>query len=85
MPVQTFNFFSSGLVSKAILITHPFGGIMETEAIVAITKKHSLIIFEDCAQAYAGNYMGGNSESDVIMLASDLLKPIRLLAGRWSK
>lgn len=60
--------------TKAILVTHLFGGIMETEAIVAIARKHHLIVFEDCAQAYAGNLYSGNPASDVVMFSFGFIK-----------
>ncbi|OCX52015.1 hypothetical protein BEL04_10935 [Mucilaginibacter sp. PPCGB 2223] len=67
--------------TKAILITHLFGGIMETEAIVAIGKKHNLIIFEDCAQAYAGNLYNGNPASDVVMFSFGFIKTNTAISG----
>nr|WP_068891139.1 aminotransferase class V-fold PLP-dependent enzyme [Pedobacter panaciterrae] len=60
--------------TKAILITHLFGAIMETDEIIAIARKHNLIVFEDCAQAYAGNVYKGNPKSDVIMFSFGLIK-----------
>jgi dTDP-4-amino-4,6-dideoxygalactose transaminase len=71
--------------TKAILITHLFGGIMETEAIVAIAKKHNLIIFEDCAQAYAGNLYEGNPASDVVMFSFGFIKTNTAISGAMVK
>jgi dTDP-4-amino-4,6-dideoxygalactose transaminase len=71
--------------TKAILITHLFGGIMEIEAIVAIAKKHNLIIFEDCAQAYAGNLYGGNPASDVVMFSFGFIKTNTAISGAMVK
>ncbi|MDR6945077.1 aminotransferase class V-fold PLP-dependent enzyme [Mucilaginibacter pocheonensis] len=71
--------------TKAILITHLFGGIMETEAIIAIAKKHNLIIFEDCAQAYAGNLYGGNPASDVVMFSFGFIKTNTAISGAMIK
>ncbi len=71
--------------TKAILITHLFGGIMETEAIIAIAQKHNLIIFEDCAQAYAGNLYGGNPASDVVMFSFGFIKTNTAISGAMIK
>ncbi|XHR94108.1 DegT/DnrJ/EryC1/StrS family aminotransferase [Mucilaginibacter sp. UC70_90] len=71
--------------TKAILITHLFGGIMEIEAIVAIAKKHNLIIFEDCAQAYAGNLYSGNPASDVVMFSFGFIKTNTAISGAMIK
>ncbi|SDH30506.1 aminotransferase class V-fold PLP-dependent enzyme [Mucilaginibacter sp. P25] len=71
--------------TKAILITHLFGGIMEIEAIVAIAKKYNLIIFEDCAQAYAGNLYSGNPASDVVMFSFGFIKTNTAISGAMIK
>jgi dTDP-4-amino-4,6-dideoxygalactose transaminase len=67
--------------TKAILITHLFGGIMETDEIIAIAKKHNLIVLEDCAQAYAGDIYEGNVESDVVMFSFGFIKTNTAVSG----
>lgn len=67
--------------TKAILITHLFGGIMETDEIIAIAKKHNLIIFEDCAQAYAGDIYEGDPKSDVVMFSFGFIKTNTAVSG----
>lgn len=67
--------------TKAILITHLFGGIMETSELIAIASKHHLIIFEDCAQAYAGNLYDGNPASDVVMFSFGFIKTNTAISG----
>ncbi|MEO6522064.1 MAG: aminotransferase class V-fold PLP-dependent enzyme [Mucilaginibacter sp.] len=71
--------------TKAILITHLFGSVMETEAIIAIAKKYNLIIFEDCAQAYAGNLYDGNLASDVVMFSFGFIKTNTAISGAMIK
>lgn len=71
--------------TKAILITHLFGGIMETEAIVAIAKRHNLIIFEDCAQAYAGKLYAGDPASDFVMFSFGFIKTNTAVSGAMIK
>ncbi|MGY3213236.1 DegT/DnrJ/EryC1/StrS family aminotransferase [Mucilaginibacter sp. HD30] len=67
--------------TRAILITHLFGGIMETDEIIAIAKKHKLIIFEDCAQAYAGDVYKGNPASDIVMFSFGFIKTNTAVSG----
>ena len=67
--------------TKAILITHLFGSIMETEALITIAKKYNLIIFEDCAQAYAGSLYNGNSASHVVMFSFGFIKTNTAISG----
>ncbi|MEJ7559210.1 MAG: DegT/DnrJ/EryC1/StrS family aminotransferase [Pedobacter sp.] len=68
-------------LTKAILITHVFGGVSETDKIIAVAKKHNLIVFEDCAQAYAGNLYDGNPESDVVMFSFGFIKTNTAIKG----
>lgn len=48
--------------TKAIIVTHVWGLPAEMDKIVAIAKKHNLIVIEDCAHAlfatYKGKYVG---------------------------
>jgi len=84
---QTLNILPAQLESaitpatKAILITHLFGGIMETDELITIARKHNLIVFEDCAQAYAGNVYEGNPESDIVMFSFGLIKTNTAVRG----
>lgn len=61
-------------VTKAILITHLFGGITPLEEIQEIAKKNQLILIEDCAQAFQGNGYEGHPESDVLMFSFGMIK-----------
>jgi len=67
--------------TKAILITHLFGGIMETDELIAIAQKHNLVIFEDCAQAYAGDIYDGNPASDIAMFSFGFIKTNTAVRG----
>ena len=84
---QTLNISPAELESaitpstKAILITHLFGSIMDTDELIAIARKYNLIVFEDCAQAYAGNLYEGNPESDVVMFSFGLIKTNTAVLG----
>jgi perosamine synthetase len=44
--------------TKAILVVHIFGHPAEMDAILAIAKKHKLMVIEDCAQSPMGKYKG---------------------------
>jgi dTDP-4-amino-4,6-dideoxygalactose transaminase len=66
--------------TKAILITHLFGAVMNTEAIVRLAKEHGLIVLEDCAQAFNGFY-AGHPLSDVVMYSFGLIKTNTSLTG----
>ncbi len=44
--------------TKAIMVTHLFGNPCDMDPIMALAKKHSLPVLEDCAQAYGTTYNG---------------------------
>ncbi|ARS38846.1 hypothetical protein CA265_03770 [Sphingobacteriaceae bacterium GW460-11-11-14-LB5] len=66
--------------TKLLLITHLFGAIMDTEALLHVAKLHNLIVVEDCAQAYDGVYEG-NVKSDVVLFSFGLIKTNTALSG----
>ncbi len=44
--------------TRAIMVTHVYGHPADMEAIMAIAKKHKLVVIEDCAQAHLAYYKG---------------------------
>ena len=66
--------------TKALLITHLFGAIMDIDAVVEIAKLHNLIVIEDCAQAFNGVYKG-HPQTDVVMFSFGLIKTNTSVTG----
>lgn len=66
--------------TKAILITHLFGALIEVDELVKLARKHNLIVIEDCAQAFNGQYIG-NPNSDVSLFSFGLIKTNTCLTG----
>jgi len=60
--------------SKAILVTHLFGALMEMDDIITIAQKHNLIIIEDCAQAYIGASYMGNTATHITLFSFGFIK-----------
>ncbi len=67
-------------VTKAILITHLFGAIMDIDAAIKLAKLHNLIVIEDCAQAFNGTYKG-HPQADVVMFSFGLIKTNTSVTG----
>lgn len=44
--------------TKAIVVVHLAGNPCDMDAIMAIARKHNLIVIEDCAQSYQAKYKG---------------------------
>ncbi len=47
--------------TKGVLVTHLYGQATRMEQIVAVCKKHNLMLFEDCAQSHFASYKGTNT------------------------
>jgi dTDP-4-amino-4,6-dideoxygalactose transaminase len=44
--------------TKAIIVTHIYGGPADMDPILALARKHGLFVIEDCAQAHLAQYKG---------------------------
>lgn len=44
--------------TRAIIVVHLFGQMADMDPILALAKKHNLIVIEDCAQAHMSEYKG---------------------------
>ena len=71
--------------TKAILVAHLFGGRFDMSAIVALAKRHGLLLWEDCAQAFTGAGDTGDPSSDASMYSFGALKTGTALGGALIK
>jgi len=61
---RTYNVSADQIESKitdrtrAIIVTHIFGGPCDMDPILEVAKKHNLAVIEDCAQAHLARYKG---------------------------
>jgi dTDP-4-amino-4,6-dideoxygalactose transaminase len=67
--------------TKAIVVTHLYGGRVDVGPIVTLCRDHGLLLIEDCAQAYAGVGYTGHPESDVTMFSFGPIKTATALGG----
>lgn len=44
--------------TKAILVVHLFGHPVDMDPVLAVAKKHNLLVIEDCAEAHGAMYKG---------------------------
>lgn len=44
--------------TRAIIVTHVYGHPADMDAIMALARKHGLVVIEDCAQAHLATYKG---------------------------
>jgi len=67
--------------TRAIVIAHLFGGLTDIRPIIEIAREHDLLVIEDCAQAYVGNFYTGDQDADVSMFSFGAIKTNTSLCG----
>ncbi len=71
--------------TRAILLAHLFGGRVKTEPMAAFARRHRLLLWEDCAQAFTGPGDTGAAAADVSMYSFGALKTCTALGGALLK
>ena len=67
--------------TEAILIAHLFGGRIDVGPVAAFARRHGLLLWEDCAQAFTGPGDIGDPRADVSMYSFGALKTCTALGG----
>jgi perosamine synthetase len=67
--------------TRAILVAHLFGGRIALEPILELAGQKKLLVFEDCAQAFAGAGYQGHTETDASMFSFGTIKSSTALGG----
>lgn len=66
--------------TRAIVCAQLLGSRIPLDAYVAFAKRHNLVLFEDCAQAFTGDAFRGHPEADVSMFS---FGPIKTCSALW--
>jgi dTDP-4-amino-4,6-dideoxygalactose transaminase len=66
--------------TKAILIAHLYGNFVPLEPIIALARRHGLMLIEDAAEVYDGVFTG-HPDADVSLFSFGPLKTATSLAG----
>ena len=66
--------------TRAIVCAQLLGSRIPLDEYVAFAKRHNLVIFEDCAQAFTGDEFRGHPETDVTMFS---FGPIKTCSALW--
>lgn len=67
--------------TRAILAAHLFGGRMDLTGVSGFARRHGILLFEDCAQAFQGPREMGSPLSDVSMFSFGPIKTATALGG----
>ncbi len=71
--------------TRAIVVAHLFGGRFDMGTTVAFAKRHRLLLWEDCAQAFTGAGDTGDPSTDASMYSFGALKTGTALGGALIK
>jgi perosamine synthetase len=71
--------------TRAILVAHLFGGRFDMDETVAFARRHRLLLWEDCAQAFTGPGDTGDPNTDASMYSFGALKTGTALGGALIK
>ena len=58
--------------TRGIVVAHLFGSRMPLDAVFAFAREHGLVVFEDCAQVFAGRHYTGDARSDVSLFSFEI-------------
>ncbi|MEC9095842.1 MAG: aminotransferase class V-fold PLP-dependent enzyme, partial [Planctomycetota bacterium] len=67
--------------TQLVLIAHLFGSRINLDAIAEVTRKHQLLLVEDCAQQFEGMPEGRHDVADVSMYSFGPIKTATALGG----
>jgi perosamine synthetase len=67
--------------TRAILVAHLFGSRVDMGPILELARQHGLLVFEDCAQAFAGASYPGHPQADASMFSFGVIKSSTALGG----
>jgi perosamine synthetase len=67
--------------TRAVLVAHLFGGLMDLSSVASFAREHGLFLVEDCAQAFQGPERVGDPASDLSMYSFGTLKTSTALGG----
>jgi dTDP-4-amino-4,6-dideoxygalactose transaminase len=67
--------------TRAVLVVHLFGGLIDLAPILAFCRRHDLMLVEDSAQAFAGRDSLAPTGADVSMISFGMIKTASAVGG----
>jgi perosamine synthetase len=71
--------------TRLIVVAHLFGGRAELEPLVAVARRHGLLVVEDCAQCLRGPQDRGDEMADVSLFSFGAIKTATALGGALAR
>lgn len=67
--------------TRAILVAHLLGTQLDLDPLIAFARRHGLLVWEDCAQAFTDRGFRGHPRADLSMFSFGPIKTAAALAG----
>jgi perosamine synthetase len=67
--------------TRAVLVAHLFGGRADLEPLAQVSRRHGLLLIEDCAQSFRGPEDAGSPLADVSLFSFGAIKTTTALGG----
>jgi perosamine synthetase len=67
--------------TRAVLVAHLYGGLVELGPLARLARGRGLLLWEDCAQAFAGEGFRGSLGVDAVMFSFGTIKTATALGG----
>lgn len=67
--------------TRALLFAHLFGQRADLGPLVAFARRHALLVWEDCAQAYTGDDWRGHAAADLALFSFGMIKTATAIQG----
>lgn len=67
--------------TRAIVVAHLFGTRVPMDPLIAVARRHGILVIEDCAQAFTGLDYTGHPQGDVAMFSFGPIKTATALGG----
>jgi perosamine synthetase len=67
--------------TRMVLVAHLFGGCADLEPLAQISRRHGLLLIEDCAQSFRGPDDAGSPLADVSLFSFGAIKTATALGG----
>ena len=71
--------------TRLLVVAHLFGGRVELEQLVAVARRHGLLVVEDCAQCLRGPDDRGDEQADVSLFSFGSIKTSTALGGALAR
>jgi perosamine synthetase len=70
-----------GPQARVLVVSHLFGARVELDPLVALARRHGLLLVEDCAQSFRGPGDAGDPRAEVTMASFGPIKTCTALGG----